>query len=130
MYEQDCSYDGFKWIVVDDNTQNIASFVRYDAKGNYTLAVFNFSPVTREKYLMGVPEAREYKCALSSGDAAYGGPGVPQTVVKASDTPMHSYPYSVSLTIPGNSATYFVGGKKLNLKSAKTKKIDKDGETK
>lgn len=130
MYEQDCSYDGFKWIVVDDNTQNIASFVRYDAKGNYTLAVFNFSPVTRENYLMGVPEAREYKCALSSGDAAYGGLGVPQTVVKASDTPMHSYPYSVSLTIPGNSATYFVGGKKLNLKSAKTKKIDKDGETK
>lgn len=73
MYDLDCSYDGFKWICVDDNTQNIVSFKRVDEKGEYTVAVVNFSPVRRQSYCMGVPEMRKYKVVLDSNDVRFGG---------------------------------------------------------
>ena len=45
MYEQDDSWDGFKWICYDDNTQNIVSFRRIDPKGMKWIEVVNFLPV-------------------------------------------------------------------------------------
>ena len=118
MYELDTSYDGFKWIVVDDNTQNIVSFVRYDNKGNHTVAVFNFSPVERRGYDMGIPQAREYKVALCSTDAKYGGKGY-TPAYSAKEGGMHSQEYHITIDIPPASVTYLVPGKKITIKKKK-----------
>ena len=124
MYMLDTSYDGFKWIVVDDNTQNIVSFVRYDNKGGHTVAVFNFSPVERKGYEMGVPQAHEYKVALCSTDEKYGGKGY-TPLYRAKAGGMHSQEYHITMDIPPSSVTYLVPGKKITIKK---NKIDKEGE--
>ena len=112
MYYLDTTYDGFKWICVDDNTQNIVSFMRSDGEGNYTIAVVNFSPVKRENYSMGVPEKRVYKVALTSDDKKYGGESesVHYTAVKGN---MHGHPYHITMTIPANSVTYITPARKM-----------------
>src|SRR5699024_2935859 len=73
LWQLDCSFDGFKWIVVDDNKQNIVSFMRRAADGDYIVCVVNFSPVERRKYVMGVPENKIYKAELTSALKKYGG---------------------------------------------------------
>ena len=107
MYYLDTTYDGFKWICVDDNTQNIG-----DGEGNYTIAVVNFSPVKREGYCMGVPEKRSYKVALNSDDKKYGGES-DKLAFSAKKGEMHGYPYHIEMTIPGNSVMYISPARKL-----------------
>ena len=112
MYYLDTTYDGFKWICVDDNTQNIVSFIRSDGEGNYTIAVVNFSPVKREGYCRGVPEKRSYKVALNSDDKKYGGES-DKLAFSAKKGEMHGYPYHIEMTIPGNSVMYISPARKL-----------------
>ena len=55
MWEIDYSWEGFQWIVPDDNQQSVIAFLRRDAKGKMVMVVCNFNPVLREGYEMGVP---------------------------------------------------------------------------
>ncbi len=106
MYALDTTMDGFEWICVDDNVQNIVSFVRKDNEGNYTIAVFNFSPVTRECYSMGVPENCCYKVVLDSNSAQFGGTNEKAARYKAKSGGMHNQPYHIDMKIQGNSVVY------------------------
>ena len=106
MWQLDCSMDGFKWIVVDDNRQNIVSFIRRDADGDYVICVVNFSPVERKKYVMGVPENKIYKAELTSALKKYGGAEERRPSFRAVGKPSHGYPFSVKLNIPANSVMF------------------------
>ena len=121
MYDLDCSYDGFKWIVVDDNTQNIVSFVRYDEKGDYTIAVVNFSPIRRQSYCMGVPEMRQYEVALDSNAVEFGGDDAEAAVYDAEDGAMHCHEQFIRMDIPANSVIYLRPGKALKRKKRKVR---------
>ena len=68
FYEIDDSWDGFRWVNVDDRTQNIISFLRYNLKGDAILVILNFSPVERSNYLMGVPVSGDYEVVFNSCD--------------------------------------------------------------
>ena len=106
LWQLDCSYEGFKWIVVDDNSQNIVSFVRRAADGEYVICVVNFSPVERKKYVMGVPEGGYLKAELTSALKKYGGAEERRPTFRATAKPSHGLPYSVKLNIPGNSVMF------------------------
>lgn len=106
LWQLDCSFDGFKWIVVDDNRQNIVSFIRRAADGDYVICVVNFSPVERKKYVMGVPENKIYKAELTSALKKYGGEEERRPSFRAVGKPSHGYPYSVKLNIPANSVMF------------------------
>ncbi|MEG1849873.1 MAG: 1,4-alpha-glucan branching protein GlgB, partial [Oscillospiraceae bacterium] len=47
LYEVDDSWEGFKWLVLDDNVQNTIAFARYDEHGTPLVALINFSAATR-----------------------------------------------------------------------------------
>ncbi len=121
MYQLDTSYDGFKWLVVDDNTQNIVSFVRYDNNGEYTVIVVNFSPVTRTDYNMGVPDECTYRVVLNSNDKEFGGTDEGVIKYKAKKGVLHGQQQYIKMTIPGNSVLYL----KPVSKRAKSKKTTK-----
>lgn len=106
LYELDTVYEGFKWIVVDDNTQNVLSFIRYDSIGNYVIAIFNFSPIDRKGYVMGVPDKKQYKTILDSANVKYGGTREELPITRAVVGESHGYPYQISVDIPGNTAMY------------------------
>ena len=107
MWEIDYSWEGFQWIVPDDNQQSVIAFLRRDAKGKMVMVVCNFNPVLREGYEMGVPNAGSYKEVINSDDPKYGGSGVTNGTVRSRKGAMHGFEQHVSLTLPPLSTLYF-----------------------
>ena len=69
LYEQDDSWDGFRWINADDCFRSIFSFVRYSkTKRKNLLFVLNFTPMERADYRVGVPKKKKYKLILDGAN--------------------------------------------------------------
>ena len=107
MWQVDYSWEGFQWIVPDDNQQSVIAFLRRDAEGKMIMIVCNFNPVLRENYEMGVPNPGSYKEILNSDDPKYGGSGVTNGTVRSKKGEMHGFEQHVSLTLPPLSTMYF-----------------------
>jgi 1,4-alpha-glucan branching enzyme len=108
LHEGDCSHEGYKWIVVDDKTQNIIVFKRIDSSRDYIIVVINFSPVEREKYEIGVADEGRYKAVLNSDAAAFGGETKGNLSVKARKTKRktHGEDFLIRVRIPANGAIF------------------------
>jgi 1,4-alpha-glucan branching enzyme len=75
LYERDFSPEGFEWVDFHDAESSIISFLRKDGAGRPVLAVFNFTPVPREGYAVGVPSGGYWQELLNSDAEWYGGSG-------------------------------------------------------
>jgi 1,4-alpha-glucan branching enzyme len=109
MYELDSSWDGFSWINANDNERSIFSFVRKAKDGkNNLLFVFNFTPVARPEYRVGVPKKKGYYLILDSESEKFGGPGEekPKTY-KAEAIPCDGLDYSVAYPLPAYGVAVF-----------------------
>ncbi len=122
MWEVDYSWEGFQWIVPDDNQQSVIAFLRRDTKGKMVLIVCNFNPVLREGYSMGVPNAGSYKEVLNSDDVKYGGTGVTNGTVRSKKGAMHGFEQHITLTLPPLSTLYF------SVPAPRKKPAKKEGE--
>ncbi len=100
------SWDGFHWIIADDNTQNVIAFTRTDRAGHSILVVCNFAPVTREGYQIGVPVAGDYTELLNSDSNIFGGGAAQSIAAHSVPQAMHSCAQSIRLTLPPLSAIY------------------------
>jgi len=63
---------GFRWIDCNDRSSSVLTFERRDGDA-HLVATFNFTPVPRAEYRIGVPIAGSYVRRLSSDDPAFGG---------------------------------------------------------
>jgi 1,4-alpha-glucan branching enzyme len=106
MYEMDSSYDGFKWIVVDDSIQNIIVFSRYDKDNNEIICAMNFSTQDRENYEFGVEDDGEYIEVLNSDCIVYGGTTEYGIIHKTIKKANHNHENTLNLNIKGNSAIF------------------------
>ena len=107
LWEVDYSWQGFKWICADDNTQNIVSFLRYDKSGNPIVCVVNFSPVQRNNYRIGVPNARYYKEVFNSNEERFGGHSeLNGEKILTEKIASHGFENSIELTIGSFGAIY------------------------
>lgn len=106
LYQLDSSYDGFKWIVVDDRIQNVIVFSRYDRDKNQIICVLNFSSVDRNNYEFGVEKKGEYIELLNSECIDYGGEIERGLKHKTINKTNHNQQYSLILNIKGNSAIF------------------------
>ena len=102
LWEVDYSWEGFQWIVPDDNQQSVIAFLRRDAKGK----ICNFNPIERVDYQMGVPNPGTYKELLNSDDVKYGGGGVHNPAKRTRKKPLHGFDQSIQLTLPPLSTVY------------------------
>lgn len=109
LYELDFSHEGFEWIDFSDTDQSVISFLRKDRSGkNILLSVFNFTPVPRYNYRIGVPYRGFWKKIINSDALEYGGSGHGDTEgVHTEDVPFHGRPYSICLTLPPLAGLYF-----------------------
>ena len=107
MWEIDDSWDGFQWLVHDDNTQNVVIFRRTNDEGDDVIAICNFAPVERDGYRFGIPEQKNYEIVLNSDDIRYGGTGIPEKeVILSEKIAMHGKANSIAVDIPPMSVMY------------------------
>ena len=101
MFAGDLKTEGFAWTTGDDSSQSVLVFRRYDNEGQSVQVICNLTPVVRENYRIGVPEAGRYSEVLNTDDVGFGGSGVTAgEQLEAEEVPMHHLPYSLSLTLP------------------------------
>ena len=102
LHEVDFHYSGFDWIDFQDSASSVISFERKakDERESVTM-VFNFTPVPRFGYRIGVREGGTYREVLNSDSSVYGGSNVGNLgEVYAESWPHHGRYYSLSLTLP------------------------------
>ncbi len=122
LWQIDFSWEGFEWIVSDDNSNSVIAFRRKDKAQKEIITVCNFTPVRRESYKIGVPVAGTYEIVFNSDSEEFGGSGVCKTkTVKSQKEPMHSQQNSIELDLAGLSAVYI----KLKRKNPTRKNISK-----
>ena len=125
LWEIDFEWQGFEWLVPDDNHNNVVVFLRKDKDDNQLLCAINFSPNTYEDYRFGCPPVKEFVEVFNSDDASYGGTGVKNAEpCKVSWKPSHGKESSVSIRIPPLGAVFMVGQGKLRPKPQRKKAAD------
>jgi len=102
LHEQDCDPAGFESVDASDEAASVLSFLRRGrAAEDVVLCVFNFTPVPRPAYRLGVPVQGRWQELANSDAAEYGGSGVGNLGgVTAQPVPAHGRPWSVELTLP------------------------------
>jgi 1,4-alpha-glucan branching enzyme len=74
LHERDHEAGGFRWLVVDDRERSVFANLRMPrGNGPPILTVVNFTPVPRDGYRLGVPEAGTWRTVLDTDAACYGG---------------------------------------------------------
>jgi 1,4-alpha-glucan branching enzyme len=102
LHQNDFDPAGFRWIDCCDSENSVVSIVRY-AKDQLdsVVMVFNFTPVPRMDYRIGVPEPGFYIERLNSDASVYGGSNVGNLGgVQSEPIPAHGFDHSVRLSVP------------------------------
>lgn len=109
LYRRDHRADGFQWMNGAGDAESVISWVRHGEDGDKpVLAVFNFTPVVRENWRIGVPATGRWAERLNTDASIYGGSGVGNLGgVDSSPDGCDGQSQSVSLTLPPLSAMFF-----------------------
>jgi 1,4-alpha-glucan branching enzyme len=110
LHRRDCSHDGFEWVDCGDAENSVVSLLRLGGEGvPPVLVVFNFTPILRTGYRIGVPVEGRWRERLNGDAIEYGGSGAGNLGgVMAEPQPAHARPYSISLTLPPLSALFLM----------------------
>jgi 1,4-alpha-glucan branching enzyme len=102
LYQVDDHYSGFEWIDINDIDNSIISFIRRAHDPNdFLVFCCNFTPVPREKYGFGVPEAGFYREVLNSDSELFGGSNLGNSGgVMSAPIARHGRQNSISITLP------------------------------
>ncbi|MDP1596787.1 MAG: 1,4-alpha-glucan branching protein GlgB [Methylotenera sp.] len=73
LHTLDFEVQGFEWIDCHDTEQSIVSYVRRGLDNSFVIIVLNFTPVLRNEYRIGVPQAGSYHEIFNSDANCYGG---------------------------------------------------------
>ncbi|WP_418236012.1 1,4-alpha-glucan branching protein GlgB [Companilactobacillus allii] len=106
MWEQDYVIEGLNYTNTDDAKNSTMGFIRQGkSKRQFTIAAFNFVPVERKNYRIGVPFTGEYELLLNTEDESLGGTWTRlQTHFLADKTPYKGQPASFTVTLPAMGA--------------------------
>jgi 1,4-alpha-glucan branching enzyme len=112
LHELDCDPSGFEWIDGSDSQQSMLSFMRKSKDGEeIVVAIFNFTPMPRHNYRVGVPRPGYWREILNSDSQSYGGAdfgnlgGADSQEIEA-----HGRQHSLNLIVPPLAALFFKSG--------------------
>ncbi len=107
LHELDFDPAGFAWIDITDAEQSVISFMRRSSRDELIVAVFNFTPVPRHNYQVGVPSPGRWLELLNSDAPIYGGSGQGNLGgVEAAPIGKHGHLHSLNLTLPPLGALF------------------------
>ena len=109
LHRRDCVDGGFAWLDAQDSANTVLGWVRSDGEGHQVACVVNFSPRDLYGYRIGWPSPGPWREILNTGATDYAGRGIGNLGrITAGTVPMHGRPYSAELTLPAESAVWFV----------------------
>ncbi|MCM8765181.1 MAG: 1,4-alpha-glucan branching enzyme, partial [Candidatus Omnitrophica bacterium] len=102
LYENESNHQGFQWIDFSDVDNTVVSFLRWNRKKNRCFVfVFNFTPVVRRNYRIGVPFLCRYIEVINSDSIFYGGSNTGNFgIIKSKKIEFHSFSQSIEITLP------------------------------
>ena len=102
LHQIDFDGQGFEWIDCQNWQESIITFLRKGvSQKDALLIVCNFTPVPRENYRIGVPEADHYVEIFNSDAAHLGGSNIINNDrLPCEQIARHGREYSVSITVP------------------------------
>ena len=108
LHEFDHDPRGFRWIDCHDADQSVLSFVRQGAgHAPPIVALFNFTPVPRRGYRIGVPPAAAWCEILNTDSMYYGGGNLGNgKPLAAEPLPWMGFGQSVVVTLPPLGALF------------------------
>ncbi|OOZ43770.1 1,4-alpha-glucan branching enzyme [Solemya velum gill symbiont] len=110
MHQRDFTEDGFRWIDCHDSEQSVLSFIRYAHDAAPIICVFNFTPVPRYDYRLGIPHAESYHEVLNSDSTHYGGTNTGNGGdIQVQDINWMGFEQSISVTLPPLGALFLRG---------------------
>ena len=108
LWSDDLSWSGYQWIQPDDADASVLAFRRIDPKtGNELIVTLNFTPVCRDDYRLGLPEAGTYEPLFCSDDWRYGGTNQLPHEVTSEPVGFREYANSGLFRIPPMSVTFY-----------------------
>jgi 1,4-alpha-glucan branching enzyme len=102
LFDLDFEGSGFHWIDCNDSENSVVSFIRRAKDGSdHLVAIVNFTPVPRDGYVIGVPEAGAYLELVNSDGDVYGGSNVGNGgAIFTEPIASHGYEQSLRLVLP------------------------------
>ena len=105
LYECDFDSSGFRWIDCNDNENSVVSFVRFARDHrDFVVTLFNFTPIPREGYRIGVPEPGVYREVVNSDSSVFGGSNVCNGGngggVSSEPVAAHGFQQSIRVVVP------------------------------
>ena len=102
LWQVDFDGAGFSWIEANDADYSVYSYIRFAAdNSNFLVVVMNCTPIIRDDYRIGLPQAGFYEELLNSDAEVYGGSNVGNLGgVESEEVSSHGLPYSIRLRLP------------------------------
>jgi 1,4-alpha-glucan branching enzyme len=100
LFDKQFSPEGFAWL---DTTDRENSIVYYQRKGlsEQLLVLLNLTPLPKQEYRIGVPEAKFYEEIFNSDSLAYWGSGINnEGKIKVEAVASHGFNHSIVLKVP------------------------------
>jgi len=108
FYQNDCDWNGFEWLTVDDSSNNVLVFERKAGRNRSLVFVLNFSGITCLDYCIGI-ESGKLSLLLDSDEKRFGGKGLlEKQKAVIIDIPMKNKPATMSVTVPAASAGIYL----------------------
>jgi len=91
----------------EDRAACVIAFERKSGKGHSLICVYNFTPVPRPGYRIGVRQQGGYKELLNTDAALYGGGNMGNAGhIQSDPVPAHARSHSLNLTLPPLGALF------------------------
>ena len=101
LHELDFEQSGFAWLDCQDAENSLLSFLRRGRNGETVVAVFNFTPVPRSRYRIGLPFDSAYREIFNSDSHYYDGGNLGNAgAIRAEPVPWMGQPYSAEIELP------------------------------
>ncbi|TWT90598.1 1,4-alpha-glucan branching enzyme GlgB [Pseudobythopirellula maris] len=109
LHEVDFDPAGFEWVDCHNHEDSVLAYLRRSKQSDdYLLSVFNFTPVPRAGYKIGVPEGCWFEEISNSDSSYFGGSDVGNGGgVQAKPVPAQGREYSIEITLPPLGAVVF-----------------------
>ncbi len=109
LHARDSEAGGFTWLSHDEHDLSVLAFMRHAEHGaDDVIAVFNFTPMVRSGYRLGVPDTGAWRECFNSDSAHYGGGNLGNRGARLAPEALavHGRSHSLCLDLPPLAALF------------------------